>query len=143
MSADDVALAWVRMHDDDVRGRLESGDLSALGELSLSAEEEHLVRRLVVEFRPLGEVEVFETSALFEAMQAYKGQLSPEVQQTVAEQMLKDEEDSEVQGYGTFSLFSPPHLTTSTRGYVGDPNYCAPMDQATSCHCLFHRDNCW
>jgi hypothetical protein len=96
MAEDDVALAWVRIHDEDTRRRVTEGDLSALGELSLNPEEESLVRRLAEE-GVSSEVEAFETSGFFAAMTYSYGKLSKPVLERVQAQL---DEDEEVSGYG-------------------------------------------
>jgi hypothetical protein len=96
MAADDVALAWVRIHDDETRQRVTEGDLSALGELGLNPEEESLVRRLAEE-GVSSEVEAFETSGFFAALNYSYGKLSKPVLEQVQAQL---DEDDEVSGYG-------------------------------------------
>ena len=97
MAADDVALAAVALKDEDLRRRVREGDLTALGGRDLSPEEAAMVRRLAEQgLDP--EVEVFETSALFEAYIYCQGKLSEPVLEQVTT-ALPPREVEEVEGY--------------------------------------------
>jgi len=82
MAADDVARALMALEDEAVRTQVRNGDLSALGDLRLSAKEEELVKGAAEE-EPDPEVAGFDWSSshTFAAMNYVKGNIfSPAVQ---------------------------------------------------------------
>lgn len=97
MAADDVALAAVALKDNEVRRRVQEGDMTALGTRDLSPEEAVLVRRLAEQGLD-ADVEVFETSALFDAYVYCQGKLSDPVLEEVT-RALPAQPGEEVEGY--------------------------------------------
>lgn len=127
MAADDVALAAVALQDDEVRRRVQAGDMTALGSPSLSPEETAMVGRMAAEgVEP--DVAVFETSAMYEALTYCKGKLSDEVL-TAITQALPPTSEEEVEG----------HMIRPGTRFTGDDNcrFSSPG------HCDYYYHNRW